>query len=360
MYLVLREIRTSRARFGLVGLVVGLIAVLATLLSGLAAGLVDDGISGLRRLPLTHLAFQPGAEATFSRSILGDGNLEPWEASGLDVSPIGVSFFNARTADGDTVDLALFGIPADSFLVPDDQANDALTGRPGLVLSDELSEDGIEVGDELTIAGVDATLPVLGFTYTGTYGHVDIAFSSLEVWQQLHYGDNARGRFSAVAINSDDTSQFAALDTAAGTDTLTKQAAYAGSPGFSGETQTMTLIRVFLLVISALVVGAFFMIWTVQRTDLIGLLKALGATDRYVIASSVGQLGLILVAATAVGAVVATIGGQLIGGAVPFRLDPVTVLTTAVTIVAVGLAGALIAVRRITSVEPIVALKSRI
>ncbi len=44
----------------------------------------------------------------------------------------------------------------------------------------------------------------------------------------------------------------------------------------------MTLIRGFLLVISALVVGAFFTVWTVQRTRQIGLLKALGAPTAYV------------------------------------------------------------------------------
>lgn len=358
MFLALRELVIGRARFGLVAAVVGLIALMATLLSGLAVGLVDDGISGVRRLPLTDLAFQDGADAVFSRSTLDDDNITPWTESGIEVSPLGVTFLNARTETSGTIDIALFGVPADSFLAPDDQAREALAGPPGIVLSDSFQADGIKVGDELTIVGVDEVLPILGFTYTGSYGHVDIAFSSLDTWQQLHYGDNARGRFSAIAINTDDTSSFAAIDAAAGTNTMSKEASYAGSPGYSGETQTMTLIRFFLLAISSLVVGAFFVIWTVQRTQQIGLLKSIGASNLYVIGDAVGQLAIILVIATAIGALTGTVIGQLVGDTIPFRLEAPSVLTTAASLIGLGLLGSVVALRRIVNVEPIIALKT--
>ena len=40
MFLALRDLRFARGRFALVGLVIGLVALMATLLSGLANGLV--------------------------------------------------------------------------------------------------------------------------------------------------------------------------------------------------------------------------------------------------------------------------------------------------------------------------------
>ena len=357
MFLALRDLRVGRARFVLVGVVIGLVGLLTTLLSGLATGLVDDGISGLRGLPLTHLAFQPGAESSFSRSTLRPANLEPWTAAdGVEAAPLGVSFFNAKTGDGETLDLAVFGTPPDSFLAPNAEARAALAGKPGIVLSQELRKEGVRVGDELTVVGPDVTLPVLGFTYTGSYGHVDIAFTSLEVWQQLVYGDNADGRFSAVAIRGGDASTYAAADRAAGTATETKAHAFAGSPGYAAETATMTLIRGFLLVISALIVGAFFTVWTIQRTRQIGLLKALGASNGYVLRDALGQLAIILVAATAAGALVAVGLGQLVGDDVPFSLQAGPVITSAVVLVVLGLAGSLVAIRKVTSVDPIIAL----
>ncbi len=357
MFLAWRDLRVGRARFALVGVVIGLVGLLTTLLSGLATGLVDDGISGLRGLPLTHLALQPGAESSFSRSTLRPEDLQPWEqADGVEVAPLGVSFFNAKTADGETLDLAMFGTPPDSFLAPNAEAHRALAGKPGIVLSEEFEKEGVQVGDLLTVVGPDEELPVLGFTYTGSYGHVDIAFTSLEVWQDLVYGDNAAGRFSAVAIRGGDPGTHAAADRAAGTATETKAHAYAGSPGYAAETATMSLIRGFLLAISALIVGAFFTVWTVQRTRQIGLMKALGASNAYVLRDSLGQLAIVLVAATAAGAGIAVAVGQLIGDGVPFSLQAVPVATSALILIVLGLAGSLVAIRKVTTVDPIIAL----
>lgn len=358
MFLAWRELKATKGRFALVGVVISLIALLTTLLAGLAAGLVDDGISGLRQLPLTHLAFQPGAQSSFSRSTLDADNLQPWtEADGVEAAPLGVSFFNLRTADGDTLDVALFGTPADSFLAPDQRARASLAGPPGIVLSQALIDSGVEVGDELTVVGPDVILPVLGFTYTGSYGHVEIALTSLDTWQELVYGDAARGRFSAIALRGD-ASSFDAIDDAADTATETKTQAYRGSPGYAAETATMSLIRGFLLVISALVVAAFFTVWTVQRTQEIGLLKALGASNRYVIRDAMGQLAVVLVAAVGVGALVAAGIGRFVGSSVPFSLEASTVVAGGAVLVVVGLLGSLVALRRITRIDPALALVS--
>lgn len=364
MYVALRELRAARGRFALVGLVIALVALMTTLLSGLANGLVDDGISGLRRLPLTHLAFQPGAHSTFSRSTLTEENLAPWrEVEGVEASPVGVSFVNAQRPNGSTIDLAVVGVPEDSFLAPRQDARQALSGEPGLVLSHELEEEGVKVGDELTIVGIDRALPVLGFTFTGSYGHVDIAFTRLDTWQELLFGDNARGRFSAIAVRADDpdavTGSAAGVDRVAGTETVTKVGAYAGSPGYTGETQTMSMIRWFLLVISALVVGSFFAVWTMQRTRQIALLKALGASRSYVARDALGQLAVVLLVAAAVGGVAAFGLGALVeGSAVPFRLDLTSALSALTLLVVFGLGGCLAGIRRVTSVDPADALRA--
>lgn len=362
MFLAWRDLRVARGRFVLVGVVIGLVALLTTLLSGLATGLVDDGISGLRDLPLTNLALQPGAEHSFSRSSLDTRAASAWaEVEGVRSSPMGVSFFNATDGVGDTVDMALLGVPADSFLVQRDDARAALAEPDGIVLSDEFRDSGIEVGDTLTVVGPDTEVTVEGFTYAGSYGHVPIAFTSLETWQRLVYGDNARGRFSAIALAPAegaglDPAAVATADRAAGTETETKEQAYQGSPGFAAETSTMTLIRGFLLLISALIVGAFFTVWTVQRTRQIGLMKALGASNAYVLRDALGQLAVVLVAATAVGVAVAVGLGSLVGSDVPFSLQAAPVVASAAVLVLLGMAGSLVALRRVTSVDPIIAL----
>jgi len=138
---------------------------------------------------------------------------------------------------------------------------------------------------------------------------------------------------------------------------LTKEAAYGGSPGYTAETTTMSLIRGFLLVISALVIGAFFTVLTVQRTRQIGLLKAMGASNGYVLRDGIGQMAILVSTAT--------LGGVLVGCTLvlavgrtkaPVELSMPSVATVALSLIVAGIAGSLVAFRRVTQVEPAIAL----
>lgn len=359
MFLAIRDLRRGARRFALLGVVIALVAVLSTVLSGLATGLVTDGISGLRALSLDRIVLQEGSQATFSRSALRPDALAPFqELDGVEATPLGASFVNAATTNGgQSLDLALFGVSPDSFLVDRPEARAALSGEPGLVLDSELEEEGVKVGDRYTLGGSDLELPVLGFTFAGTYGHAPIAFTSLETWQKVQYGDGADGRFSAVALHGGDGAQLDKAAKGAGLEMLTKSEAYDGSPGFTAETTTMSLIRGFLLVISALVIGAFFTVLTVQRTRQIGLLKAMGASNGYVLRDGIGQMTILVTAATLVGVAIGTAVVALVGsGNAPVELDPRSIATAALSLVIAGMLGSLVAFRRITQIEPAIAL----
>lgn len=359
MFVAIRDLRRNWRRFALVALVVALVAILSTVLAGLADGLVVDGTSGLRALPLNRIAFEPHAGSVFSRSTLDDHALQTWQSTqGAEASPIGVSFVNAKpVTGGPSLDLALFGVTADSFLVTRADARQALSGRPGIVLAAELRDQGARVGDRYRIGGSGVTLPVLGFTFAGSYGHVAIAYTSLPTWQKTVYGNDARGRFSAIALKTTGKVDVAAVDRKAGTETVTKSQAYSGSPGYTAETATMTMIRAFLVVISALVVGAFFTVLTVQRTRQIGLLKALGASDTWVVRDGVGQMAILVAVATAIGTTVGVIAVALLDRtSAPVALVPGSIVTSSVILVVTGILGSLVALRRVTSIEPAIAL----
>lgn len=356
MFVAIRELRRSWRRFGLVAAVVALVAVLSTIVVGLADGLVQQGTSGLRALSLDHLAFQPHSQATFSRSSLDEKQLATWSEHAT-ASPLGVSFVTAAPAkgSGESLDLALFGVPSDSFLVDRPDARAALAGPPGLVLSDAFEKQGVQVGDEFKIGGSDVTLPVVGFTFAGSYGHVDLAYTSLDTWREVtHAGD---GRYSAIALKVPPTTDIAAVDREAGTTTLTKKESYAGSPGYTAETQTMTMIRGFLLVISALIVGAFFTVLTLQRTHQIGVLKAMGASAGFVVRDGLAQVSLVVVAATLAGTIVGgTVVALLAGGPVPVLFSWSHVAIASGLLAVAGIAGGFVTLRRIAKVDPAIAL----
>jgi putative ABC transport system permease protein len=117
------------------------------------------------------------------------------------------------------------------------------------------------------------------------------------------------------------------------------------------------MIQSLLFVISAVVIGAFFSIWTIQRTNEIGLVKALGASNLYLLKDALGQAFLLIAAGTLVGSAFSLWFGQIVADTeLPFMLQPNTLIGAIVSLLAAGLVGALMSVNRITRVDPIIAL----
>ena len=105
----------------------------------------------------------------------------------------------------------------------------------------------------------------------------------------------------------------------------------------------MSLIRGFLYLISAMILGSFFTVWTIQRRSEIGLQKALGASTGAVLRDALGQVMIVLVVATALGGgdrVRPRPGHRTRRGTVP--LGPATVAGAAVILVMSGTLGMLV------------------
>jgi putative ABC transport system permease protein len=166
VFLALRELSFARGRFALMGLVVALIALLTVLLSGLSVGLVNDGVSGLQRMPVSAFAFQADVakDSAFSRSVVDLDRVEAWaDRPGVaEAAPFGNTLVNARSDGGVDIDLALFGVQTGSFLDPDVGRGSRLAGEREVVISGTAAEEGIDVGDTLTLEPAGTTLKVVG------------------------------------------------------------------------------------------------------------------------------------------------------------------------------------------------------
>ena len=138
MFLAWRELTYGRARFALMGSVVALIGVLMVLLSGLSVGLLNDGVSGLKKLPVSSFAFEKGVQtdAAFSRSVVDLSAVDAWQKQPgvAEAAPFGNTLVNARNERGTEIDLALFGVEPGSFLAPrpaEDAGRVGMTGATG-------------------------------------------------------------------------------------------------------------------------------------------------------------------------------------------------------------------------------------
>ena len=376
MFLALRELRLARGRFTLMGIVIALISVLVVLLSGLSSGLVNDGVSGLKAMPATAFAFDEGTmkDNAFSRSVVDDDQLAAWqEADGIAAAePMGVTIVNGVTRDGTQIDLTLFGVQPEGFLSPEVSSGDGLGAVGGIVVSEPLREQGVELGTVVVLDRLDLQLTVVGFTKgQATFGHVDVAYVPVDTWKLIASGMSEPGEptraqidaldfpySSVVAMLAEDGTapDLAAIDAQAGTTTMTLTEAFNASPGYEAETLTLSMIQIFLYVICALVVGAFFTVWTIQRTHDIAVLRAVGASSRYLLRDSLAQAAILLVAFTAIGVATGVGLGAAMPEAMPFDLEAAPIALASGLTIVLGLIGAAIAVLRITRIDPINAL----
>jgi putative ABC transport system permease protein len=127
---------------------------------------------------------------------------------------------------------------------------------------------------------------------------------------------------------------------------------------FRSEVGSLALMIAMLFGVSALVVGAFFTVWTMQRAGDVAVLKALGASTGSLVRDALGQALVVLVVGIGVGTAAVVGLGALAGGALPFLLSPLTTLVPAVAMAALGLAGAAVALRTVTAADPLTALGS--
>jgi putative ABC transport system permease protein len=376
MFIALRDLAFAKGRFLLMGLVVVLIAFLTTLLSGLSAGLIKNNISGLMALPVTHIAFEYDDEPTYRATLVERSMWEGWEKKpGVRaMEPLGHTIFNARGANDEPLELALWGVRPGAWTEPRVSAGAQLGSRDnGVVTSQILADKGVKIGDTITLDRVLTELEVIGITEEANIGHIPIVYAPLPKWQEATYGppggmppgekfpDVVYDYVSVIALQLDsglDAAAIKAIDDELGTRTLRKvDDAYKASTGYIEEVRSVSMIQYSLILIAAVVIGAFFAIWTIQRTQEIGLVKALGASNGYLLRDSLGQAFLLLGVGTLVGLGAGLwIGQFFMKTGRPFMYVPETVAGAIVSLVVAGLVGGALSIRRITAVDPMIAL----
>lgn len=345
MFVALRDLRAARGRFLLITLVVTMVALLVSFLSGLTAGLAHQNISALERLAGGSVVFaDTGADPSFDSSALTSEQVERWQRAGGSVDPVGISRSQAVREGSAPAQVAIFGVDGKAF------GNEVATGPGTVVLSQAAAEDlSAGAGDRVSIGGGIFTVAAVGDD--DWYAHTPVVWTTLSDWQQL----DPRGGAATILVASG-VPDTGAVNSAAHTRTTSVDGALQAIGSYRAENGSLTLMTVMLFVISALVIGAFFTVWTIQRTADIATLKALGATTTALVRDALGQALIVLLFGVGVGVGVTALAGAFIGGTVPFVLSAATTVVPALALIGLGLLGAVFALRFLATTDPLTAL----
>ncbi|MBE3000887.1 ABC transporter permease [Nocardiopsis sp. HNM0947] len=359
MFVALRDIRFAKGRFALMGSVVALITLLIVLLSGLTAGLADQSTSAVRNLEAENVAFGTSGdgdvEESYADSTVTAGQLDTWSDAAEWAEPVGITQTRAEAADGNSTAVALFGVVPDGRLAPD-----GMPSGDHLAVSEEIAETfGLEEGQALTISGQD--LEVAAVVPDEFYSHTPAVWTDVETWRGIdpavRHAEGADAPVAnVVAAGPADEGAVEAADADAGTVSSPLDDSMHAVGSFSSENSSLVAMQGFLYVISAMVVGAFLTVWTIQRSGDVAILKALGGSTNYLLRDALAQALIVLVAGTALGGAVGVGVGALAAGVLPFSLTAGTTVGPVLALIVLGMLGAALAVRRITSVDPLTAL----
>jgi putative ABC transport system permease protein len=346
VFVAWRDLRAARGRFALIAGVVALITVLVGFLSGLTGGLAAQNVSAVLNLDATRIASSAGAQS-FTDSSLSADQVAQWQAH-AQADPLGISQLRAAHRDT-TAGVALFGAPATL-----DPAVPTASGTVSLS-TDGAAALGAGVGDQVQLAGrsylVDAVTP------SAWYSHTPVVWLTLPDWQQINSSTGAGDAAATVMVARGDA-DWSAIDAAAGTRSSSPLMALPLISAFKSEIGSLGLIIGLLFAISAVVVGAFFVVWGMQRRGDVAILKALGAANGSLRRDSLGQAAVVLAVGVGLGTAVVVAAGLALPSAVPFLLSPLTTLLPAALLIALGLIGAVLALRPVTSADPLTALGS--
>jgi len=363
VFLAIRDIRFAKGRFAMMGGVVALITLLLVMLSGLTAGLAEQSTSAIGKLgvaaakPVDTIVFgAPGAgtpKGSYTESSVTAAQLDSWKSQlGVQsAEPLGITQTRAQAADGPgTANVAVFGIRPGSDLAPVEVSTG--TAVLGSSTAEALS---VGQGDKVSLGGTE--LSVAAVVPDQWYAHTSVVWTALPAWARTAHVTGAQlATVVAVTYGPGASADEAAANAAAHTVSASRTGSFQALGSFKSENGSLTLMQAFLYGISALVIVAFLTVWTIQRTRDIAVLKAMGAPGSYILRDAMTQAAIVLLAGAGAGGAAGVAAGAFAAQAAPFQLNVGTTVLPVVGIVALGLAGAALAVRRVTKVDALLAL----
>lgn len=317
MFVGLREMKSAKGRFGLIVGTVTLITLLVVVLTGLTAGLGKQNTSALEALEPESVVFQDPEDLSFttSRVEARDG-----------MTPLGTSQMLLTKQNGEDAAVAILSLPEGTVLPGGQTLGKDAVAAPGLELKQ---------GEEITVAGKAITVGAIGEDLA--FSHSPVLWVPTDFWKEIMHTD------------ADGTVLLADHEVDGG---VSLKESFEGLPAYSSEQGSLKLIQGFLYAIAALVIVAFLTVWTMQRGRDLAILKAIGASNKYLLKDALGQSAVLLGAGALIGGVVAFGLGLAMQGAAPFSLSALTAVAPPVAIWALGMVGAMIATRSITKVNP--------
>ncbi|MDH6372680.1 cell division protein FtsX [Paenibacillus sp. VTT E-133280] len=369
MFLAMKEIMHSKMKFSMIAIIFVLIAWLVFILSGLGTGLSTLAASTLKTMKADYVVFEEGSQSSMSKSLLSEQLLTEVELlpNVSAAAPMGSTMATALKEQGakneDKVDIAIIGINPGSFLEPTIVEGESLTSEnsTGVLVNLTMKDEGYSLGDTFQLDGTTESLTIIGFVKDQTYNHVASVFTPMEEWRKISFAapgsdKGIPGPVNAIMLQGKDIDPEVMNSKLSGTDTVTRAEAVQGMPGYKEENGTILMMLAFLLAISAFVLGVFFYVITMQKSNQFGIMKAIGASNKFLGKAIISQVFIISLTSIVIGILLTYGTAAIMPKGMPFKLETNLVVIYSLILLIIAVLSSMVSVRKITKIDPLQAL----
>lgn len=362
MFLALREIRHAKLRFALITGVIIMVSTLVFSLSGLANGLSAGNTAAIDAMSIDGMVIGNGSDFLLDRSSIGADQAQTIASlAGIEAAePLGVSSANIKK-QGETnlLGVSFFGVVPGGLLEPHIQKGEGLGAvAHGVVIDESLVDDGIRLGDTFATEPDGVELTVVGITTGQTYRLAPVVFMPLDLWQQIQPVRQGATQDDVTAIVVRGSSEaIAAIPNSVPNSMIGSPEQIANHiPGESEQNATLLLIQVFLVVIAAGIIAAFFYIITLQKMPELGVMKAIGTGTGYLARTLITQVLALAMVGVLIGISIADTLALIIGNAVPYSISTQRMALFGSVLLLVAVGGTALSLARIARVDPLDAI----
>lgn len=366
MKLALEEIKYNKGKYFMITFIIMLISWLVFLLTGLGNGLNTLNAATIKNINGNYLVFEKDSENKFTKSTISGTQIEKIKKlkNVDDATLLGSSMSSVSNEKGNKkTDITIVGITNNSFIAPKvvegtiNQTNDKR-----VIVDKSLEKNGYKVGDHIKISGLKKVLIIGGFTENNTFNHLPTVWLPLNLWQEIRYAAPGSDDGNSDPVNAfvlQTNSDFKVSKLTGGLSNLkvvTREDAVQAMPGYAEENGTIVLMLVFLIAISAIIIGVFFYILTMQKINQFGILKAMGAKNKYISRIVVSQVALITIVGVVLGVGFTYAVAAILPKGMPFDLNNTTVILYGIGIILISLFTTIFSVKQVVKVDPLIAL----
>lgn len=354
MFLAIKELKHSKTKFALIIAVVSLISYLVYCLTSLANGLASSYTNAVEKWHADQVVLTVDANDNLMMSFMGQEDFDAVDANGSKAR-IGLfpAVINDPLADNvldSRLDVYFLGIDDDSFIKPSELEDLTLTGNQ-VIVDEELRNEGYEVGDVFGVTGSTMQYEIIGFSSNTTYQTAPVVFMSLDTWQEYRYGlFNTPNLFSGVVVKGETS------DLPSNLLSYTTKDFIATLPGYTAQVLTFSVMIVFLIIITAFVLGIFIYVLTIQKTSMFGVMKAQGISNGYISLSVIVQTFLLVSFGVVIGLVLTTLTGIFLSDVIPFAVNLMFYSLITAAFFLFALFGGLFSVSAVLKIDPLKAI----